>query len=279
VGLKLALGLALAREPEQRDEAVSLLSEALAEGTGDPGRVHLELGVLLVGLRRNEEAVAHLQEAVKLLPELPAAHYRLAEALRATGDAAGANRELERFEELSGERGTIARQVADLTAALQEVRELALQNRLSEALERVDGVLKDHPDEAQAHTLRAKVLSAQGSYSEALVSIVRARELAPDAAECHFLEGLFLVRLGEPAKGEAALLKAVELNAGLAQAHELLGTVAANADRHEEAVERFRKALAQGLDTPALRARLAESLRRLGRLEEAEQALAGAERR
>ena len=200
-------------------------------------------------------------------------------ALRATGDAAGAKQELERFQELSGAHGPDHLQAAQLTAALGEAEELALQNRLNEALERVDELLRDQPDAAQAHVLRAKLLSAQGYDSKALASIVRARELAPDSVECHFLKGLLLVRLGEPTKGEAALLKAVELNPGLAQAHELLGIVAANADRHEDAVTRFRKALAQGADTPALRERLAASLRQLGRVEEAEQALAGVERR
>ena len=61
----------------------------------------LELGVLLSDQQRYQEAIAQLQAAARLEPDLAQAHYRLAQAYQRTGQNRLAAKELEIFERLS----------------------------------------------------------------------------------------------------------------------------------------------------------------------------------
>jgi Flp pilus assembly protein TadD len=61
----------------------------------------LELGVLLSDQQRYAEAIAPLQSATQVEPDLAQAHYRLSQAYQRTGQKALAAKELEIFERLS----------------------------------------------------------------------------------------------------------------------------------------------------------------------------------
>ena len=61
----------------------------------------LELGILLSDQQRYQEAIAQLQAAARLEPDLAQAHYRLAQAYQRTGQNRLAAKELEIFERLS----------------------------------------------------------------------------------------------------------------------------------------------------------------------------------
>lgn len=61
---------------------------------------HLQLGVLLEDLHRDEEAVLELRAAVQFRPEDPDAHYRLAQAYVRTGDRKRGQEELDLYEKL-----------------------------------------------------------------------------------------------------------------------------------------------------------------------------------
>jgi len=278
-GLTMALGLTLTTSPGGREEAAALLSEALELDSPYAARIHLELGKVLMDLSRTDEAIAHLREGARLLPESAEAHYRLATALRTSGDLVAAQKELERFQALSQARDQYEWAAKKVSVDLNEAQKLAFENRLSESLELIEAILASHPQEPRAHALRAKVLASLGRTAEALSSIVRARELEPQVVEYHYLEGRFLGTLGRFDEAAAPLRRAIALDASLASAHELLGVVAANQGRHEEAVILYRHALELGGDTPTLHLNLAEALRHLGRLEESEQELEAYRRR
>ena len=61
----------------------------------------LELGILLSDQQRYQDAIAQLQAAARLEPDLAQAHYRLAQAYQRTGQKALAGKELEIFEKIS----------------------------------------------------------------------------------------------------------------------------------------------------------------------------------
>jgi tetratricopeptide (TPR) repeat protein len=269
-GLELVMGLALAADPEVRAQAVPRLERALELGAPEPGKIHLELAALL-GAEHSEAALEHLREAVRLLPESAQAYYRLGTALRAAGDMEGARAALLRFQELSRRHDAEDWGGKEVGTALNEAQNLAQENRMGEALEHLDGLLEEHPEEAKVLVLRAKVLFSMGRREEALASMVRARELVPGRVEYHYLEGMFLVRLERLAEAEPVLLRALALDPDLAPAHALLGLVALGREDAAEAVDRFRQALDLGADSPNLRLNYATALRSLGRLEEGEQ--------
>jgi tetratricopeptide (TPR) repeat protein len=270
-GLKLALGTALATEPGKQQEAMSLLTEALELGVPEPGRVHLELGQILLDLGQTEEAIDHLQEAVRLLPDLPAAHYRLGNALRISGDLEGAKKALQDFQSLQKSQDKEEWGLKDVDTDFNQAQELAFENRLHESLAVLNQVLEVHPGHSRAHALRAKVLSSMGRLDEALESATRARELASQMVENHYLEALLLVQTGHYASAKEVLPRILALDPNLAEAYELWGVIAANEDKNEEAVGHFEQALSLGADSAALHLNLAQALRKLGRNEESEE--------
>lgn len=269
-GLALVAGLARRTDPALREAAVLDFERALALGTTDPGRVHLELGTLLVELGRLEPARQQLLLAGERLPDLAEVHYRLGTALRAAGDVEGAREALARFQALSTAHDTAERAAKARGTALNEAQGLATENRLEEALVAVDAVLDGQPDDARAQALRAKVLFSLRRAEDALDAISRARSLAPGRVENHFLEGMFAVGVGAFEVARPALEHALVLDPDLGEAHELLGLIAGQEERFAEAAGHFDRALALGREGRRLRLAYAEVLSRLGRQAESE---------
>ncbi|MCY3963516.1 MAG: tetratricopeptide repeat protein [Acidobacteria bacterium] len=275
-GLDLARGLALARHPNRRGEALDYLKRALKDGVGDPVVIRLEAAEILSTDGRDAEAIEHLRAAEELAPSEPEVIYRLGRALAAAGDREAAQSALERHRSLQGalqRAAEIERAAsADLAAGLSEVQDLAAAGDLEAALELLLGLggRPEDPLVADAYSLRAKVLFSMRRVDEAAASIAEARRLAPHRVEHHYLEGVFLHTGGHPEDAESALERAVALDPDLGEAHALLGVIAAETGRPTEAAERIERALELGLDRNApLRFNYARVLEALGRSEEA----------
>ena len=275
-GLELARGLALARNPERRGEALDYLQGALRNGVGDAVVVHLEAADLLVAEARYPEALEHLRAAGEVAPEVPEVAYRLGRTLATAGDREGAEAALQRYRSLQEARERAAEvestASAEATSALSEAQRLAAAGDLEAAFEHLAG-MPVRPDDSRAadvHSLRAKVLFSMGRTGEAAASVAAARRLEPDRVEHHYLEGMFLHTGGRTQDAATALERAVALDPDLGEAHALLGMIAAEAGRFGEAAERMERALELGLEGNApLRFNYARVLEALGRSEEA----------
>lgn len=266
--LRLVAGLALANDPERRPQAVEHLRRALELGIADAGRVHLELAAVLTGLGRDREALASVEEAVRILPESAEAYYRLGEARRAAGDADGAAAALARYQALSGEAKTRAEAARAREIALNEAQTLAQDGHPQEALERLAALLERWPTDARALSLRAKIRFALGQAAKALTDIRQALQTAPESVEYHYLAGLFLLELGDLPNAERALLQALTLDPSNGETLHLLGGIAAKRGRPDEAAEFFQSALDRGSDSLSLRLGYAAALDSLGRTDE-----------
>lgn len=284
-GLDLARGLALARDPVRRGEALDYLQGALDDGVGDPIVVRLETADILSAGGRYAEAIEHLRAAEKLASAEPEVFYRLGRTLAAAGDREAAQAALDRHRSLQGalERAAEIEQAAltDLAAALSDAQSLAEAGDLEAALERLAGLPGRSGDSraADVHSLRAKVLFSMGRVAEAAASATEARRLEPARIEHHYLEGMFLHTGGRAEEAAVALERALALDPGLGEAHALLGMIAAEASRFAEAVERMERALQLGLDSNApLRFNYARVLEALGRSEEAKAQMEAFER-
>ncbi len=276
-GLELARGLALARNPERRGEALDYLQDALRNGVGDPVVVHLEAADLLVAEARYPEALEHLRAAGEVAPQVPEVAYRLGRALAAAGDREGAEAALQRYRSLQEARERAAEvestASAEATSALSEAQRLAAAGTPEAALARLAGVLQEQADHRLAgdvRALRAKILFSMGRVEQAVASVAEARRLRPDRVEHHYLEGMFLHTGGRVEDAAQALERALTLDPDLGEAHALLGMIAAEAGRFGEAAERMERALELGLEGNApLRFNYARVLEALGRSEEA----------
>ena len=284
-GLDLARGLALARDPARRVEALGYLQRALDAGAGDAVVVHLEAADLLVTEARYPEALEHLHAAAELAPGEPELVYRLGRTLAAAGDREAARAALDRYRSLEEARERAAESErlasAETAAALSEAQRLASAGDLEAALEGLAG-LPGRPDDSRAadvHSLRAKVLFSMGRVDEAAASAAEARRLEPNSVEHHYLEGMFLHTGGRAQEAALALERALALDPDLGEAHALLGMIAAEAGRHAEAAGRMERALELGLDNNApLRFNYARVLEALGRSEEAKAQMEAFER-
>lgn len=275
-GLDLVHGLALARDPDRRVEALGYLERALGAGAGDAVVVHLEAAEALAAGGHFPEAVDHLRAAAESAPDEPEVFYRLGRTLAAAGDREAARAALERHRSLveARERAAEAERLAsaETASALSDAQRLAEAGDLEAALERLAGLPGRSGDSlgADVHSLRAKVLFSMGLVDEAAASAAEARQLEPNRVEHHYLEGMFL-HTGERTEDAAgALERALALDPGLGEAHALLGMIAAEAGRPAEAAERMGRAIEHGLDGNApLRFNYARVLESLGRSEEA----------
>ncbi|MCY3968681.1 MAG: tetratricopeptide repeat protein [Acidobacteria bacterium] len=284
-GLDLVHGLALARDPDRRVEALSYLQRALDAGAGDPVVVQLEAADVLAAEGRFSEAVEHLRAAAESAPEEPEVVYRLGRTLAAAGDREAARTTLERYRSLveARERATEAERLASTqtASALSDAQRLAEQGDLEAALARLAGLPggPEDPRAADVHSLRAKVLFSMDRVAEAAASASEARRLEPTRIEHHYLEGMFLHTGGRAEDAAVALERALALDPGLGEAHALLGMIAAEASRFAEAAERMERALQLGLDNSApLRFNYARVLEALGRTEEAKVQMEALER-
>ncbi|HSB76528.1 MAG TPA: tetratricopeptide repeat protein, partial [Terriglobales bacterium] len=70
------------------------------EQDGKRADAFYDLGKALLELKQEPGAIEALRRSVALNPSDPSPHYQLARALRLTGDAAGANSEMQLFEQL-----------------------------------------------------------------------------------------------------------------------------------------------------------------------------------
>lgn len=266
----LLTGLALSNVGQRSDEARRHLQQAIDLQVPGAGRAHLELGILWLDAEDAGKAMPHLQQASTAMPEMPEVHYRLAAAHRALGDAAAAKEALQRFQALSQQQDDADWQGKEKGAALNAIQALAAQNRLDEAQTQLTELLTRHPEDADAHTLMAKIQFSDGRTEDAAKSIARARELAPQEVEHHFLEGYFAAQRQDTDLARQALGRALAMDDNLAEAHGLMGFLQADDGNSQTAADHFKKALELGLESPDLRRRYAEVLDFLHRGDEAE---------
>lgn len=150
-------------------EAVKLLRRANARQHRSADGHNL-LGVGLMRLARQAEALTHFQQAIALRPDFPEAHLNLADTLRHLRRSQEA---LTHYERAVALRRDWAEAEDGLGMALQEL------DRPEEALSHLDRALTLMPDFGLAHANRGYVLHMLGRLEEARQAIGRALELDP----------------------------------------------------------------------------------------------------
>jgi Flp pilus assembly protein TadD len=151
------------------EEAVQHLEEALRL---DPrsANAHNYLGGALLGLRRDEDALAHFRRAVALSPRDEHLHFNLAKALDQTGRSAEAIREFGRAIALNP---TLADAHQNLGAILFK------QGHLPEAIAELQRAAALRPDSVAVHSDLGGALAEAGRFEEAGVELRRALEIDP----------------------------------------------------------------------------------------------------
>ena len=166
--------------------------------------VYFELGVAYNKDKQWENSVSVLREAIRLRPEMPAAHYQLARAYLKLGNTTEGTRELEEFQRLKtayarlGARHTIIREAPDTAITLFGLaRKYMQEEKYAEASREFQKAVWHNPRFAKAYSGLGRAYVGLGRLDDALEALGKAIELEPNVAEAYITKGLILLKRAE----------------------------------------------------------------------------------
>lgn len=204
-------------ETGRLDASKSMFAAVVQEPAAEPAAL-LGLGRIAAAQGRHDEAVGHLERAVKLFPEFGAAHYALARSYRALGRGDEARRALA----LHQEHGA-------LWPALDD-----------EVLARVTALRED----ARGHVRRGMKLADEGDLAGAIAAHEAALALDASLADAHSNLISLYGRAGQWTKAEEHYRRVIALGVNLADAHYDYGVLLGLQDKWDLAADAYRQALA-----------------------------------
>ena len=194
---------------------------------------HNNLGILLGGMGRTEEALTQYQKALQLNPDRADAYYNLGLLFEGMGRTDEA---LAHYQKALERDANHAKAHNNLGVLLKSMR------RTDEALAHYLKASQIDPNFGDVEHNLGSLLEDMGRNDEALVHYQKALELTANHAETHYNLGLLLAKMGRIDEAMVHYQKAFELNPRHADAHNNLGILLAGRGRLDEALAHFRKA-------------------------------------
>jgi tetratricopeptide (TPR) repeat protein len=183
------------------EEAISHFKAAL-ERKPDSEDAHINLGSALDRLERHQEAMVHYEKALKINPKNPEAHNNLGIALISTG-------------------------------------------RGDEAVPHFEEALRFRPDYTEAHTNLGAALASKGEFERAVTHLRKALEVDPDNAEIHGNLGLAYLNMGKTEKALFHINASIRIKPTNPQLQYFLGLAFYRAGRWQEAADQFQNVVRQ----------------------------------
>jgi tetratricopeptide (TPR) repeat protein len=206
---------------------------------------------------RNDEALAHVMEALRLKPDYVEAHVNLGTIFRRTGKAAESESEY---------MTALTLQPESVDAHSGYGALLLSQGRKNEALREFEKVVELSPQYPDGHYDLGRLLDAVGRRDDAMAQFFETIRLRPDHAEARHSLGVSLVGRGRLDEALAQFRAESQLEPGNAGVRYTMGQVLASVGRTEEAIAQFSAALRIKPDFAAARRGLeAAQARRGGR--------------
>lgn len=261
--------LAQALGDSDAERAGELCRSAIADDPDYPW-AHAQLGQLARKAGRLDEALNCYQRAHKSAPDAAWIMHEATEVARQMGKDDIAERLLEHARASDPYDATTHGYFADLRRH---------QGRLKEACAHLEQAVSLDAEYTWAWRELAEVRALQGEHDAADEACRKARELSPDEAVSDGLVAFLLKHRGLRERGLPWLERAVERQADYLWAWRELIELHLAAGRAAEAEASTRAALAKLPDAAPLHGLLAEALRRLNRLGEADQAVEAALKR
>jgi tetratricopeptide (TPR) repeat protein len=200
------------------------------------------------------------ERALALGDKLPEAHIARAAVLAADENWDGARTSFARAFELAPADYAARRYAADLYETLG-------RSEAAQAL--YEGIVAEQPLYWYNHYWHGRFLYRRGNLKAAAVSLERARALAPEAEPPVTLLGFCQLATGDLEEARRSFEKALELSPE-PRARQRLGLVQYYAHQFDSALELWSQVLSAEPDSPAAHADVADALRQLGRVSEAQ---------
>ena len=242
-------------QTQRTQRGIDLIRRAIALNSG-VAEAHNNLGSMLLGLGRFEEALVSFDKAIALTPRFTMAHLNRGIAL------SGLGRHLDAL--ISFERVIVA-EPGSVDAHTK--KGLALRNlkRADEALLSVDRAIGLRSNHMEAHFERGNILSELKRYDEALASYDRITG-SPAAL---YNRGNLLATLNRFQEALVSYDQAIALKPDHGAAHDKRGRTLYELWRYEEALSSFDKALLYGIVDATIHGNRGKVLAVLDRFDEA----------
>lgn len=226
---------------------------------------YLESGNRYSAQGKDREAAIQYQNALKIDKNFADAHYALAQTYLHMGALSGAFAELQR---------TVNLQPANVKARIDLGNMNLAGSKVDDAQTQANAALAAQPDNADVHSLLARIAERRGQKEVAYKEIHRALQLAPNEAALH--ETLAMFEAADPAQSAAAegeLKTAVSLDPKSVNAKLVLAGFYFKFSRWPEAVQACQSAIATDPKNLGARERLAQVYLKVGDPSKAEATL------
>ena len=193
----------------KRDQAIRHLEQAI-KANPRFAPAYVSLGQIRLGQGRPDQAVALYEDALRIDPKLASAHNNLGYVLLQQGHI---DRAIEHFKQAIENDARPAQAHYNLGVAYDKLGNLPEAVKHYEAAVRIDS---DMPD---AHFRLATALTRQGLLDDATGELEEALRLKPDMPEAHFYMGYVLSMSNEPERAISHLHTAIRLKPKWSMAH------------------------------------------------------------
>jgi tetratricopeptide (TPR) repeat protein len=233
------------------DRSKSLFTALAGQAAAAPA-AHVGLGRIAALEGRQDDAIAHLERAVSLFPELGAAHYALARAYRSAGRTADAEAALRRHAEYGARWPRIDDPLLDAVAAVRDDGRAILARGIARseagdlkgAIAEHEAALERDPSLAQAHANLVSLYGRAADWAAAERHYQLAAGKGIDTGDLHYDHGVVLALQQKWDAAAEAYRRALAANPLHAQARNNLGQLlerhrdyAAAAREYEQAVD------------------------------------------
>ncbi len=262
VGGVALLGLLAAltfRQSRTYRDVFTLYETTLARNP-DCWMAHNNLALALAEMGRIDEAVPHLEAALRLRPNYPEALNNLGDDLTRLGRPAEAIPLLER---------ALALQPRYAEAQHNLGLALLADGRKAEGIAALERTLVLRPDYATAHLNLGLALASQNRPAEALAGFQQAVRLRPDLVQARLNLGFALLQTDRAREAVPHFEAATTLTPADSETHRMLGRALAQTGQLPRAIAAFERALAIDFRSVQAHLDLAVTLRQAGRTDEA----------
>jgi len=212
------------------------IEAAATAGRSDPGyaSVQINLGAAAAAEGKQEEAIGHYREAVRMRPDYEVALHNLGLALCNHGQLEEGIRHLRRALEIQPVYADAHR---NLGVALQRL------GQFDESERHLREAVRIQPDFADLYSNLGFTLFAQGRFDEAVKNYRRALEIEPQYSEAHSNLGVALASRQHFDEALSHFQQAVDAAPKYSEARFNLARLLQTQDRVEEAIEQYQQVL------------------------------------
>ena len=244
----------------QNDKASASFRRALEL---DPKSVGARLGLarVAISLKKDEEAIGHLQAVLKDRPDQPTAVLLLTAFYDRAGQYDQALPVLEAALKASPRQPNFALPLGELYVK---------KGRYDDAIALMSDLLSQYPELAQARLIRGQAYLVEGKSDAALKEFAAVVKANPKAPAAHYFLARTYVALGRVPEAQAAYQEALKLNPEFEAAKTELAALSGQKPDETKQIEQMQAALQKDPKNIPLRETLAKALLRKNQVKEAQ---------